>query len=160
MDLMLKTILVIVLILIVYQDMKMRLIHILLPVALFGLGMVMNWFFVDYAYMEWLWSLLFLGLNFLVVTLYFSVKKRSYTNPIDTLIGWGDVLFLIALIPFFSFRGYLQFFVMGMIFSLLLFVVMKAIYPKYRTIPLAGFLALFLMGTMLVDGVTDIDLLL
>ncbi|UII80125.1 hypothetical protein [Flagellimonas sp. CMM7] len=149
-----------ILILVTYQDMKMRLIHVMLPIAIFVLGVSMNWVFAEFAYLQWIWSLLFLVFNFAIVAIYFSVKNGKYTNPFDTLIGWGDVLFLIALIPLFSFGGYIRFFVLGMVFSLLLFGIMKTLYPKYRTIPLAGFLAIFLIGTTLVNHITDLNLLL
>ena len=156
----LNIILIAVLILVAYQDMKMRLIHVMLPLVIFGLGITINWIFMEFAYLQWIWSLLFLILDFAIVTIYFSVKNRKYVNPFDALVGWGDVLFLIALIPLFSFGGYIRFFVMGMVFSLLLFLIMKSIYPKYKTIPLAGFLAIFLIGTTLIDHITDLDLLL
>ncbi len=149
-----------VLALVVYQDVKLRLIHILLPVAIFGLGIAINWDLMRFIHMDWISSLLFLALNLLVVTLYFSIKAKRYVNPFDALIGWGDIWFLIALVPLFHFRGYVQFFVMGMLFSLVLFIVMKSIYPKYKTIPLAGFLSIFLIGTTLAQHLTDIDILL
>ena len=143
---------------VVYQDLKMRLIHIALPFLIFGLAVVSNW--GNIAYVEWVGSLVFLIFNFVVVTLYFSFKKRAFLNPMDRLIGWGDFLFLIAVIPLFPFRGYLKYFVLGMVFSLLLFLLMKWIYPKYGTIPLAGFLSLFLIGTKIMEVLTAKSLLI
>ncbi len=153
MELLFELTLYTVFVLVIYQDLKMRLVHIVLPLLIFILGMVLNW---DTSFsMEWTWSFLFLVLNFLIITFYFSTKKRKYVNPFDTLIGWGDVLFLIAMVPFFSFRGYIQYFVMGMIFSLLLFLVMKSFFPKYGTIPLAGFLSIFFIGTRIIERITS-----
>ncbi|UBZ13984.1 hypothetical protein LDL77_19150 [Flagellimonas marinaquae] len=150
---MLQIVLMVALALVVYQDLKMRMIHVVLPLLIFGLSLSLNWGSI--AYRDWLWSLGFLLLNFIVVTLYFSFKQRAFVNPIDKMIGWGDVLFLIGVLPLFSFRGYIKYFVMGMIFSLLLFLLMRTIYPRYRTVPLAGFLSLFLIGNKIMEGLTD-----
>jgi hypothetical protein len=118
----------------------------------------MNWNSLNY--IEWGKSFLFLVLNFIVVTVYFSIKNKAYLNPFDKLIGWGDVLFFIALIPFFDFRAYLIFFVLSLLFSLLLFLVMKSIYSKYKTVPLAGFMALFFIGIIVIDQLTNQTFLL
>lgn len=145
------------LVVVVYQDLKIRLIHIGLPFLIFGFAIALNW--GNIAHIEWFRSLGFLIFNFVVVTLYFSFKKRAFLNPMDRLIGWGDFLFLVAVTPLFTFRNYLKYFVLGMVFSLLLFLLMKWIYPKYGTIPLAGFLSLFLIGIKIIETLTAKNLL-
>jgi hypothetical protein len=153
-----KILILAVLLVTIYQDLKMRLIHVALPILLLGFGLLMNWNSLNY--IEWGKSFLFLVLNFIVVTVYFSIKNKAYLNPFDKLIGWGDVLFFIALIPFFDFRAYLIFFVLSLLFSLLLFLVMKSIYSKYKTVPLAGFMALFFIGIIVIDQLTNQTFLL
>jgi hypothetical protein len=37
---------------------------------------------------------------------------------------------------------------------------MKSIYPKYKTVPLAGFIAIFLIGTAIVDLIANNTFLL
>lgn len=146
MNLILNILLVLTLLAVVYQDVKMRLIHIALPIAILILGIALKKDVLDIVEMGM--SLLFLLLNFVVITIYFSIKKRAFTNPFDSMIGWGDVVFLIALIPLFPFRSYLVFFVFGMLFSLLLFTVMRQLYPTQNTIPLAGYLSIFVLASI------------
>ncbi|MBR9855989.1 MAG: hypothetical protein GYB37_15715, partial [Algicola sp.] len=134
MDFILEITLFTVLAVVVYQDIKMRLIHSVLPVLIFGLAIILNR--NKLVYEEWLQSILFLVFNLVVVSLYFSLKKRTLINPLNSLIGWGDILFLIALVPLFTFRAYLIYFIMGMIFSLCLFLIMRRIYTTYNTVPL------------------------
>src|SRR5690606_5097641 len=90
-------------------------------------------------------SLLFLTINFVVITIYFSIKNSALINPFKSYIGLGDLLFLLAVVPFFSFRNYLLFFVTGMIFSLILYSLFKKKYLA-KTIPLAGYLSIYLIG--------------
>ena len=122
----------------------MRLIHFVLPLLILVLGMVLNWNAISF--IEQGKSLLFLVLNFVVLSAYFSIKKRQWVNPFQKMMGLGDVLFLLGVIPLFSFRNYIIFFVMGMLFSLLLFLVFKSKYQVDETIPLAGYLSVFIIG--------------
>ena len=144
--------LILALLLIAYQDMKLRLIHAFLPVGIFILALTLKW--NTLAWKQWTMSLLFVVLNLVAVTVYFSLRNRKWVNVFDTLIGWGDVLLLLGLIPLFSFRGYLIFFTGGMIFSLLLFGILRTFDRKYSTVPLAGHLSIFVIGILLIDHLT------
>lgn len=59
-------------------------------------------------------------------------------------MGLGDVLFFVAVIPFFSSYNYILFFITGMLFSILGFLVIKLV-VKTDLVPLAGLLALYLI---------------
>ncbi len=146
MEIALYIILVTTLLLVVYQDLKMRRIHVLLPIITLILNIFLKWEYIEYWQVGL--TILFLITNFLVITFYYSLKKRAWINPFDTLIGWGDVLFLIALAPLFSFRNYIVFFIMGTVFSLIFYVIIKSIYPIEKTIPFAGYLSIFIIGIM------------
>ena len=136
-------ILMAILVMVVYQDLKMRMIHIALPVALLLISLVITWNGLQF--FEMLRSLGFLGINFFVVTCYFSIRQQKLINPFDQLIGWGDVLFLIAVVPLFTFSYFLLFFICGIIFSLLLHVIMKTTRMGHTTVPLVGYLSLFIL---------------
>jgi len=94
------------------------------------------------------------------VTVYFSIKNKGWVNPFQNMIGIGDLLFLVALVPFFTSRNYILFFVMGMIFSLILYGVIKSIYRIENTIPLAGYLSIFMIGVLGINTFFDNNFLL
>ncbi len=130
----------------VFQDIKYRHIHVVLPILVFVAAMYMN---KDIIYIyDGLKSLLFLIINFAAITIYFSIKNSQPQNPFKTQIGIGDLLFLIAVIPLFSFRNFLLFFITGMVFSLLLYVLFQN-KSQPKTIPLAGYLSLYIMLLMI-----------
>jgi uncharacterized membrane protein YdjX (TVP38/TMEM64 family) len=93
-------------------------------------------------------SLAFIGINFISIVAYFSIKKSKLQNPFKQYIGIGDLVFLIAVIPLFSFRNYMLFFISGMIFSLVLYAVFQN-KGEQKTIPLAGYLSLYIIVLMI-----------
>lgn len=86
-------------------------------------------------------SLYFLLMILVLLIGYVSFKRKKWVNIFKTDFGLGDVLFLIAIIPFFSHNAYIVFFISGMFLSLIVhrFVMMR----KKSTVPLAGYLALY-----------------
>ncbi|WP_143273623.1 hypothetical protein [Aquimarina sp. MAR_2010_214] len=93
-------------------------------------------------------SLLFIGINFISIVAYFSIKKSKFQNPFKQHVGIGDLVFLIAVIPLFSFRNYMLFFISGMILSLVLYMIFQN-KSKQKTIPLAGYLSLYIIIVMI-----------
>ncbi|MFL0087779.1 hypothetical protein V2550_03800 [Tenacibaculum maritimum] len=69
-------------------------------------------------------------------------------------IALGDVVFLIAVIPLFNFINYALFYVFGMVFSLIfhlgITVIEKNYLEKKETVPLAGYLSLFLIIVLIL----------
>lgn len=59
-------------------------------------------------------------------------------------MGLGDILFFIAVIPFFSTHNFVLFFITGMIFSIVGFLIIK-IFTETNLVPLAGLLALYMI---------------
>lgn len=125
------------------QDLKLRAIHILLPVFILILGLV-TYFKAGYSVIGLLYSLAFLLVTFGGLYLYLSAKNRRLTNPFKKNMGLGDVLFFSAVIPFFSLHNYILFFITGMLFSIVGFLIIKLI-VKTNLVPLAGLLALYLV---------------
>lgn len=129
-----------------YQDLKKRQIHVVLPIVVF-IGL----YSYNRAYIEisqLLMSLSFVMITILAVTLYFSFKNKRILNPLQEHIGLGDILFFMAVIPMFNFRNYVLFYITGMIFSLVLFL-MLPIKQREQSVPLAGLLSIYSLLLML-----------
>ncbi len=101
----------------------------------------------------------FVVINIIGVTLYFSFKNKSFVNPVDSMIGLGDILFFVAITPLFNLKSYILFFIVGMLFSLVIHIIVNA-FKKQKTVPLAGYLALFLIGTVFFERVLNLNLII
>jgi len=95
-------------------------------------------------------NLCVLVIQFLVVWIYFSFKNKKITNIFHAYIGIGDVLFLVAITPFFNPIHFLAFEIIGLIFVLLgsLFYGLRKENWEFK-IPLAGIFALLLIITVI-----------
>lgn len=141
-------ILLIVLSLVIYQDLKMRLIHFSLPTLIFVIGITTNYNVILIT--EMLFSVIFLGVVFFVLLIYLFFTRRKLFNPVDNNIGLGDVLFLLSVIPFFRFYHYILFFTFGMLFVLIVHLVFNSMYKKEHKelIPMAGYLSILMLGVI------------
>jgi len=94
----------------------------------------------------------FLGVQLFVLTLFFSLRYRSL-NAISSLLGAGDVLFLLALCFAFSPLNYAAFYLASLASSLAIAAGRHLLY-KSRTpqvswrVPLAGIQAALLAGLL------------
>ncbi|GAA4272067.1 hypothetical protein U6A24_11210 [Aquimarina gracilis] len=129
-----------------YQDIKYRHIHIALPILVFVVAIYIN--IERFELYEVLKSIGFIAINFAAITAYFSFKTSKLQNPFKDYIGIGDLVFLIAVTPMFSFRNFMLFFISGMIVSLLLYVLFQK-QSTNKTIPLAGYLSLYIILIMI-----------
>jgi len=140
---------------IIYQDVKFRHIHITLPILIFILTMYMNVALISSV--DIIKSSGFLLINFMCIVVYFSMKKSTLINPFKNLIGLGDLIFLIGVIPMFSFRNYILFFITGMLFTLLLYAVFYKRYTQ-KAIPLAGYLSIYAVLLLISDFLIPINI--
>lgn len=140
---------------IIYQDIKYRYIHVGLPILIFGIVFYLNFQIIIFS--ELIKSLLFLGINFIVITAYFSVKNFKIINPFKHYVGIGDLVLLIGIIPLFPFRNYILFFITGMLFSLIMYAFFNKKYVQ-KTIPLAGYLSLYTMILIILKMFLAINL--
>lgn len=83
-------------------------------------------------------NLAFIVLQLLVLTIYFSARKKKLVNIIDTLLGLGDVLLFIVLCAAFSPVNYFIFYLGSLLLTILGFGAYKALKGRSTTIPLAG----------------------
>ena len=153
------SILAMVLLFVFIQDLKNRSIHIILPVLVFGIAVIINYLSADLSFIDIAYNSAFILINIIGIVIYFSIKNKALINPIDTALGMGDVVFFIAITPLFSFRTYILFFIIGLVFSLIAHSV-YTLFEKSKTIPLAGYLALFLILNLFIKHILKIDLIL
>ncbi|MEO1032267.1 MAG: prepilin peptidase, partial [Bacteroidota bacterium] len=132
-----------ILLIISIQDFTYRAIHISLPLLLLIVALAANYldFKLNFAHM--LYNVLFIAINVLGLFLYFSIKEKRLYNPIDTMLGLGDILFFLAIAPLFSLQTFIVFFISGLIFSLVIHLISN-LFKRIETIPLAGYLSVFL----------------
>jgi hypothetical protein len=136
----------------VYQDMKFRTIHWLIIPLLFILGSVYRYPF------EWtdiLYNTVFIGVLLFSMVLYVSLKNRQFINVTKNYFGWGDILFLFAITPYFELREFMLVVIVGTVFTLILSLLFTALKKPLKTIPFAGFFSLFLMLYMVVNYIDN-----
>ena len=90
-------------------------------------------------------NLVFIIVQFALVTIYFYIKTKKWLNITTELIGWGDILFLMCITPAFSFPNYLFFYIFSLFVSLILTIsLLRTRNKNINKIPLAGFQSLIL----------------
>ncbi|CAA0143667.1 conserved membrane hypothetical protein [Tenacibaculum maritimum] len=100
-------------------------------------------------------NLLFLIINLVFLKCYMILKGKKMPKELFWGgIALGDVVFLIAVMPLFNFINYALFYVFGMVFSLIfhlgITVIEKNYLEKKETVPLAGYLSLFLIIVLIL----------
>ena len=94
----------------------------------------------------------FLVVQYLIVSVYFSIKSKQWVNITDNLLGWGDILFLLCITVYLSALNFLLFYVTSLIISLLIWLIWQLISKKKnKQIPLAGLQALIFTVFLAVD---------
>ena len=129
-----------------YQDFSTRTISLWIIVALLFLQLVAVMFdlpvnlFLEHV----LINVSILVLLFTVVLVYYFFKIGSWVNIFDNYIGTGDILLLLVLCPGFAPLNFLVF-ILGCFILILIVTIIGTILrtSKPKTIPLAGYLALF-----------------
>jgi len=94
---------------------------------------------------------LFLLVQLVMVSLYFSLKNRVWVNITKEYLGIGDVLFLFVITPLFSPVLYVMFYLISLLLIVAVAITVKIIKDYQKTIPLAGLQALLLSGLLLTD---------
>lgn len=135
--------------LIIYQDFKDRKVSLVLFVMAFLLGGYLHFKNVNtemflYAFLV---NIVFILMLSLILALYSKIKmKKSLLNT----IGLGDILFFFILAISFPTITFLVLFSISLIFSLVVFLAIKSQLKK-KTVPLAGFQALFLSLILILN---------
>ena len=142
--------LIIVLLLVLYQDLKYRHIHILAPILILVLSSVIFYKNNSMGLQMIVYNNSFLLITLVVLMLYMNSKNKSFINPFKTYFGIGDLVFFMAITPLFLLFNYILYFVLAMIFSIILQLTLVK-FMKHKSVPLAGFAALFLIIVIVND---------
>ena len=139
----------IIFLLIFIQDLKYRGIHwVLFPMLLFG---CIYYSFEAISITQVLQNLAFLFVLLLSLTIYLSIKEGKVINITEGYFSWGDILFLIVIIPLFPFHLYMLFFIAGTILTLI-FHLLANIISRQKTLPYAGYMSLIGMGYLFFES--------
>jgi hypothetical protein len=136
---------------IAYQDVKERMVYwVLFPVSGFLLGAM---HLKESSYTNFIISvsanILLVCSILLLLWIYFKIiKKQRFLN---VSIGVGDILFFYAFALGFPIITFMILLISCFYFSLLAFVVLN-FFVKAKTIPLAGFMCIFLIGILLISN--------
>ncbi|MCH2229633.1 MAG: hypothetical protein MK105_04750 [Crocinitomicaceae bacterium] len=140
-------ILSIVLLISFYQDLRFRGIQWFIFPLILIFSIFLKW---ETLSIGTLYNLLFIVLCLSGLTMYLSIKEGRIINITKGFFSWGDILILIALCPLFSLEGYILFFTVGTILTLVTFLIVN-IWVKSKTVPYAGYMALFAMPTLFLE---------
>ncbi len=144
--LLLQIIILVVLLLVFVQDIRSRSVYwVLFPVLLILfiiMHLLQHHLFTD-TWQPVLINSTFLVMQFLIVSVYFSIKNKQWVNITNSFLGWGDMLFLLSTAFYLSVLNFLFFYITSLIAVLLMWILWQAIAKeKNKQIPLAGLQAL------------------
>tara|TARA_Y100000589_G_scaffold116955_1_gene110832 strand:+ start:5527 stop:5976 length:450 start_codon:yes stop_codon:yes gene_type:complete len=133
-----------------YQDFKDRAISWYLPLLIFSVGLIGDFVKGSVLWKDYIASLCFVTLQITLLYGYLAIKKKAIKiNLTGDFLGWGDLLFFVAVIPYFTFKEYAVLLITGMFLSLLAQKVIELFY-RSDSIPLAGWLSIFYGIYMLI----------
>lgn len=135
---MIMYILLLVFVIILFQDVKYRGVHWLLFPALLTASLFFGK--VHLSVEIALYNLGFLLVLLLTLTLYLSLRNGKLVIVTKGFFSWGDILFLVAIIPLFDLQTYMLFFTAGTFLALILHLLASILKPQ-KTLPYAGYMA-------------------
>lgn len=123
---------------VIYQDFKERAISAWTVPLIFAISIYLAW--TNNLWQVWFlyFNIIFIGIQLLGVSLYFSVKHRRWVNITQHYLGIGDIGFFVAISPLFAPVHFCLFFIGALILILLGAAVYHLSIKKLKTIPLAG----------------------
>ncbi|MCH2224902.1 MAG: hypothetical protein MK066_09050 [Crocinitomicaceae bacterium] len=131
-----------------YQDVKSRGIHWIIFPGLLAASIYMAKTYISVE--QILYNLMYITFMLGALTIYLSIKKGRLTFPTDGYFAWGDILFLIAVTPLFSFQSFMLFFTIGTCVALIMHV-LASIIKVQKSIPYAGYMAAFGIGYIFLE---------
>ncbi len=140
-----------------YEDLCFRKLDIRAGVILFIICIINNnlsgGFWIDLFY-----NMMFLFVLLVMLYFYFTVRDKSFKMPLKERLGIGDIVFFIAVTPLFYLKDFMLFFITGMLMSILQHLVFQR-FMRTKTIPLAGFLANYLLLILIIHYIFDFNCL-
>jgi hypothetical protein len=138
---------------VVVQDFRYRAVHWTLFPLLFAAFFFMHWLAgnLGNALYHFGLNLLFIGVQWSALTIYFSIKNRKLINILDRYLGWGDLLLFVVFAIAFQIEDFIFFLVGSFLLTLLIYLGKQLLLKKSTTaIPLAGWLGIFYVLGMAV----------
>lgn len=132
---------------IAYEDFKYRMVHMLSFGSLLFFKSTLCYIEpFSFSFFDFSIILLFILVQIIFLTIYFSIKSKRFENIFDKYFGIGDLVFFCITSLFFSIYEYMLFFVFTLLITVLFVLIIRLIKKtKEKNIPLAGAQALMLM---------------
>lgn len=134
------SVLIISLLLTFRQDLKLRHIHVVLPILIF----LSSYFLIKSDLKVIGVNLFFLITVMGIMTFYMCIKNKQLLNPFEHYFGLGDLLFYLAIAPLFFLYNYILFFVVSMLFAIIIQKLFQK-FIRHDSVPLAGLSSLLLI---------------
>lgn len=153
MDLLLVIMSVLISIVIIYQDFTQRKINLILTL-LFILTIIIFYFKQNTGtqlLFNSVFSMLYLVTCYFILRLYFNLKGQKESSIIDHMMGWGDIIILLAIGSTFEPDKMIYFFGFSFVASILFHLILST---RTKSIPLAAYLLLF-YNCVLVFGLFE-----
>jgi uncharacterized membrane protein len=108
--------------------------------------------------------LFYVGINtmllifqFLLLTIYFSIRSHRLTNIVNKFIGIGDIIFFIFLGLTFSPFNFMLFFITSLVLTLIVYAIFVRGKKEQYKIPLLGSMAVFYIVSLIIEQVSRFD---
>ncbi len=158
-------VLVLILAVIFWQDLKHRAVHWwLFPLAFTGVVIykLMGGYMAHVYLVDFFTNLLVIGIMLTCTLIVIRIGSGHREKPLNRLLGIGDLLFFVVICVSFDPAKCLLFLVVSFLWSLALHWLIERKDFKTKSVPLAGYQSLLLSGVLLAnefDLLTDITLL-
>lgn len=94
----------------------------------------------------------FVAIQLILLTLYFSIKARKMVNIAQQSLGWGDILFLVAVCLLLPPNTFFLFYIVSLILVVLKEIIARLLFAIHSDkIPLAGLQALLLACLIIIQ---------
>ncbi|WP_147425724.1 hypothetical protein [Mucilaginibacter gracilis] len=102
----------------------------------------------------------FVLLQLLLISVYFSIKNKRAVNITHSLLGWGDILFLLCIATYLSTINYILFYILSLVIVIIMTGIYLLFHKKAEQIPLAGLQAMIFIVCLILDWLSPrIDLI-
>jgi hypothetical protein len=102
-------------------------------------------------------NMMLLIFQFLLLTVYFSLRIRSLTNIINKFIGIGDLFFFVFLSMAFSPFNFILFFILSLLLILIVYAIAVRGRIKQYRIPLLGNMSIIYLVMLAVEQLSCFD---
>lgn len=146
---------------IVLEDFRFRAVHVLwfLGTGICGIGLGVWEYGVSEVWRFGLVNLLFVGIQMVLLTIWFCVKEGRLLNIADRYLGWGDIVFFVVLAFTLPTHSFILFYSFSLITVLTGFLIGRLLlFKNATTIPLAGGMAICLIGVLIASWFLDLEI--